>query len=402
MVDFSGEFKEFLKKYNSSALAKVEDSQTPPDVLNSIYNEYVRTFEVWEKLPQDLRDRYDIVPQDIMDAAARGEIETLRALEYDRSLKTAEEAREKVEEAHERAAKFPDIVMPAAVAVFATAVIAGYSDQASHDLAAERQFSDEIWANAKGRKLTNEEIQLLHESRKRVHAIITKDWAEHQPEKLLVRTFAMLNRHPEKKEELMPRIADLIQKIETENRQGELLRYLNHPVVQSKLSRFSKETLDLMNASLLKNVPAELQNGYLANTIPLKIKMAELVDADVHGKSDIQARINAIVEDAKANGIGIDFKNYSPHSPHPMSADVRQQLMIACCINGVPYRSPISEKINLNSEYFKSLPADIQTLVASRELQLAKEQIVSKERVASTKELYANMPSIMAARGGRE
>ena len=62
----------------------------------------------------------------------------------------------------------------------------------------------------------------------------------------------------------------------------------------------------------------------------------------------------------------------------------------------------ISEKINLNSEYFKSLPADVQTLVASRELQLAKEQIVNKERVASTKELYANMPSIMAARGGRE
>ncbi|MBR1840696.1 MAG: hypothetical protein IJ778_01025 [Alphaproteobacteria bacterium] len=402
MVDFSGEFKEFLKKYNSSALAKVEDSQTPPDVLNSIYNEYVRTFEIWEKLPQTLRDRYDIVPQDIMDAAARGEIETLRTMENDSTLKTAAEAREKVDEAHKKAAKYPDIVIPAAVAVFATAAIAGYSDQASHDLAIERQFSDDIWEKAKGRKLTDEEVNLLRESRKRVHAIISKDWAEHQPEKMLVRMFARLNRHPEKKDEFLPKIADLIQKIETENRQGELLKYLNHPVVQSKLSRFSTETLDLMNTSLLKNVPAELQNGYLANTIPLKIKMAELADTDITGKADIQARIHAIVQDAKENGIGIDFKNYLPHSPHPMSADVRQQLMIACCVNGVPYRSPISEKINLNSEYFKSLPADVQTLVASREIQLAKEQIVSKERVASTKELYANMPSIMAMRGGRE
>lgn len=402
MVDFSGEFKEFLKKYNSSALAKVEDSQTPQDVLNSIYNEYAKTFEVWQKLPQALRDRYTIVPQDIMDAAALGEIETLKTMEYDPTLKTAEEARDKVEEAHERAAKFPDIVAPTAVAVFTTAVVAGYSDQASHDLAAERQFSDEIWAKAKGRKLTGEEVKRLHESRKRVHDIIAKDWAEHQPEKMLVRTFALLNRHPDKKDELLPRIADLIQKIETENRQGELLKYLNHPVVQAKLSRFSKETLDLINSSLLKNVPTELQNGYLANTIPLKIKMAELADADIQGKTDIQARINAIVEDAKANGIGIDFKNYLPHSQYPMSADVRQQLMIACCVNGVPYRSPVSEKINLNSEYFRGLPSDIQTLVTSREIQLAKEQIVSKERIASTKELYANMPSIMARRGGRE
>ena len=401
MVDFSASFKEFLKKYNSTALAKVEDGNTPPDVLNSIYAEYADTFHTWEKLPVVLRDRYDIVPQDIMDAAAMGEIETLKKMENDRTLKTAEDARTKVEEekmGNSKSVIPEDIIAPIAATAFMAAVAEGYSQQASHGLALESQVRDEIWRKAKGRNLTKEESKLIAESRMRTRNIIAKDWAEHQPEKMLIHMFSHLNRNPDKKDELLPKLADLIQKIETEGRQAELLRILQHPASQAKISRFSKETLDLMNSALLKNVPSELQNGYLANSIPIKMKMAELIDSDNSGKAtNIQEMINSLVKEAKDNGIGLDFKNYSARSPHPMSADLRQKLMIACCINDVPYRTSMTEKIQINSDYFRSLPSDVQAVVVSKELNLAKGRILSKERVADAKELYRNMPSLMAA-----
>lgn len=407
MVEFSDKFKEFLKKYNSTAAAQVEDGNTPQDVLNSIYAEYADTFHTWEKLPQVLQDRYDIVPQDIMDAAARGEIDTLRRLEIDRSIKTADDARKAVEKDKEEHSDDPiiprDIIVPIAAVAFTSALAAGYSQQSSHELALESQLRDRIFKNAEGRPLTAEEHKLIVESHGRVRDIIAKDMAEHQPEKMLIHLFGILNRHPEKKEEFLPKIADLIQKIETDNRQGELLRYLHHPAAQTKISRFSTEMLDLMNSCLLKNVPSEMQNGYLANSIPLKIKLAELIDSDNKGTAtNIPELISNLVKEAKANGIGLDFKDYAAGSRHPMSAELRQKLMIACCINDVPYRAPLKEKINLNSEYFKGLPADIQALVTSKEIKLGKELIVSKERVANAKELYANMPSIMATqRGGR-
>lgn len=414
MVDFSSSFKEFLKKYDSSALSKVEDGSTSPDVLNSIYSSYIGKFETWEKIPTILRDRYDVVPQDIMDAAARGELETLKAMELDPSLKTTEDAQQKIEKERQQRQKeiadaidplIPhphvpkDIVLPAAVALYTAAVVAGYSSSASHDLANESQIRDKIFKGAEGRPLTKEEHDLIFESHKRVRDIIIKDFAEHQPERALVRMFCFLDRHPEKKDELLPKIADLVQKIETENRQGDLLRVLQHPIYQSKLSRVKPETLDLMNSCLLKNVPSEMQNGYLGNSIPIKKKLAELIDADNKGNApDIQERINDLVKSAKEGGIGIDFKNYSSLSPHPMSAELRQKLMIACCINDVPYRSKLTEKIRMDSDYFKSLPKDVQTVVAAKELKMAKGQIVTREKIASTKELYANMPSIMAAR----
>jgi len=417
MVDFSATFKEFLKKYDSAALSKVENDDTPPDVLNSIYSSYISKFETWEKIPPLLRDRYDVVPQDIMDAAARGEIETLKAMEIDTSLRTTEEAQEKIEKERKQHQKdledaadacWPyhhhdipeDIVMPVAAFAFTAAIVAGYSSTASHDIAIESQIRGKIFENAKGRNLTDEEHKQIYESHKRLRDIIAKDLAEHQPEKSLLHLFAIINRHPDKKEELLPKIADLVQKIETDNRQGDLLRALQHPIFQAKMSRFKTETLDLMNSCLLKNVPSDMQNGYLANSIPIKKKLAELIDADNRGNApDIQERINDLVKDAKANGIGIDFKNYSARSPHPMSAELRQKLMIACCVNEVPYRTKLAEKIRMDSEYFKGLPKDVQMLVASKELQMAKGQIVTRDKIASTKELYANMPSIMASRG---
>ena len=417
MVDFSATFKEFLKKYDSAALSKVESDGTPPDVLNSIYSSYISKFETWEKLPPLLRDRYDVVPQDIMEAAARGEIETLRAMEIDPTLRTAEEAQEKVERERRQRQKdieeavdacWPyhhhhipeDIILPAAAVAYTAAIVAGYSNRASHDMALESQIRNKIFEGAKGRNLTEEEHKQIIESHTRIRDIMVKDITEHQPERALIRMFCFLDRHPEKKDELLPKIADLVQKIETENRQGDLLKALQHPVYQAKLSRVKAETLDLMNSCLLKNVPSEMQNGYLANSIPIKKKLAELIDADNAGNAtDIQARINDLVKDAKTNGIGIDFKNYSARSPHPMSAELRQKLMIACCVNDVPYRSKLAEKIRMDSEYFKSLPKDLQTLVAAKELQMTKGQIVTRDKIADTKELYANMPSIMAHRG---
>ena len=394
MVDFSGNFQEFLKRYNSDAYQKIKDDKTPEEVLNRIYNEYVSTFETWEKIPQILRDRYGIVPQDIMDAASRGEIYTLREMEYDPSLKTAADARAQVDQ--KRYAMAEDIVVPAAAAVFTAAVVAGYSAEAANELARNRQFRESLKERAASGSLTPEEKTLWHQSREKDAETIKKDWIKNQPEKMLIHLFTKLNRHPERKDKYLSQIADLIQKIETENRQDKLLKYLERPIVQAKLSRFKPEILDLLNDSLLKNVPTDMREGYLANAVPLKLKLTQLIDADNKGTIvNLQDKVNNLVKEAKQNEIGLDFKNYTAISSHPMSAELRQRLMIACCINNVAYRAPIGDKINLSSDYFKSLPADIQTLVASKEMGLRKKRLLDHGRALAVKETYSNMPSVL-------
>lgn len=268
MADFSASFLEYLKIYNPSAYDKINADNVKPEELNALYNANISNYEVWDSIPQAIRNRYPgmPVPQDVWDAAARGEIYTLREMEYHPEIKRVEEAREIVAEKHNMPS---DIVNDLAAAAFIAAVAAGYSHHASHHLALNRQTRESLSEKARTNTLSDEERKIWLDTRKSDIEIIKKDWAENQPEKMLMRLLSQYNRgklSPEEMEKFPQTVEDIMQKITSpdNNRMDKLLEYLKTPAMQAKIGRFKEETIEILAHTVLKKIPTAEREQYLA------------------------------------------------------------------------------------------------------------------------------------------
>ena len=275
MADFSSQFLDFLKAYDSGAYADAT-SMAPDDPKaaealearkNQIYSTYKDKEALWESIPQAIRDRYPgrPLPQDIMDAAARGEIDTLRAMEYNASLKTAEEAREKVREAREEAKKWTDITTEAAFNVAVTAAVAGYAMETCHELARNRQLRDALHEKTGG-KMSPEEKAAWLESRRRDRDAIKHDFFFNQPERALVHLLSLHSRGRIDDETFARDIAEVSKRLETGNRQEHLLHYLKLKPIQAKLSRLNPEDLEVLRKNITPYIP-ESERGKIMENI---------------------------------------------------------------------------------------------------------------------------------------
>ena len=195
-----------------------------------------------------------------------------------------------------------------------------------------------------------------------------------------------------------------MQKIESSNHRGRLLEYLKTRPIQAKLAHFREDILDTLSQTILHDIPISERDDYLRASIPLKIQMRRLIDKDNSGNSaNLAQAVNSIVEQAEKGNVGLDLSNYTADSHHPMSAELRQMFMIACCIHEVPYRSPNGERINPNSEIVKQLPTDVQALVLSRDMRLAKENMIDMTGDGKcTHNVTDTLPSILRAKKIRE
>lgn len=260
MVDFNDDFKEFLARYDSTAAAKVRDEKTPQDVLNSIYSAYISTFETWEKVPAEVRNRYTKVPQDIMDAAARGEILTLREMEYNRDLKRAEDARSIVEEKLQMPSEITNTL---AAGVFVAAISAGYSAKASLELALHRQVRESLASKVEAGTMTDKDKKEWRESREQDLDTIKRDWVENRPEKMLLHLFAQYNRGQIAKKDFLPRVAEYMDRIDAAKRREKLLDLLKTPRTQAMIYHFKDETRDLLWHSIEHKVPQNFDQALL-------------------------------------------------------------------------------------------------------------------------------------------
>ena len=233
---------------------------------------------------------------------------------------------------------------------------------------------------------------------------IKKDWGNCQHEKMLIHLFGKYNRGKIDKDEFLPQVVDLMQKIESSNHRGRLLEYLKTRPIQAKLAHFREDVLDTLSQTILHDIPISERDDYLRASIPLKIQMRRLIDKDNSGNSaNLAQAVNSIVEQAEKGNVGLDLSNYTTDSHHPMSAELRQMFMIACCIHEVPYRSPNGERINPNSEIVKQLPTDVQALVLSRDMRLAKENMIDMTGDGKcTHNVTNTLPSILRAKKIRE
>ncbi len=273
MGNFSGDFLDYLAakgEGNDFYLAQSPDLKD--EEIARLTAKYSYKYEVWLSVPGIIRQRYgNDVPQEILDAAARGEVQTLREMEQHPEIKRVEDARAAVAEKYSMPA---DIINDMAAAVFIAAASAGYSLHAAHELAQQRQFRESLRDKALNNTMTDEEKQAWRESRIKTRDIIKKDLMENQPEKYLLHLLAKYNRGHISKDELMPQVADLVQRIETNGRQDKLLDLLKEQRVSRRMRHFKPETLDILAGSVLAKVPQEDRDNILSR-IPRKAKIFE-------------------------------------------------------------------------------------------------------------------------------
>jgi hypothetical protein len=397
MHGFSDEFMEFLKTNHTTDYYKAMADDVKPETLSRIYGDYNAYFNIWEKVPYAIRQAHGgIVPAQIMELAAEGKTEILRDIAQGKRPEPQEPPRPLL------APPPPAEIMESAF--FAAAISAGYSHQCSLELAGNRMLRDSLREKIKTGILTAEEKTAWHESRKRDRDAIKKDWCNCQPEKMLVRLFAEYNRGKISKEELLPQAAELIQKIDNDHRRDHLLEYLNSDKIQAKLSHFRRDVIDTFSKTILYDIPHKDRHEYLVHSIPLKMQLRRLSDDVKNGKeTNPQQRINDLVKEAQKSGVGVDLSNYGGDSPHQMSAELRQMIMVACCVNNVAFRSPNGERVNLNSDYVKKLPENIQAMVTSRAMRLANESMVKQTGEKHKHNLVKDISNIVnAAKGQRE
>lgn len=300
MANFSDSFMEYLKIYNPSAYEKANSDGVKPEELADIYNANVSKFEIWESIPAAIRNRYpgQPVPSDVWEAASRGEIYTLQEMERHPEIKQVQEARDEVAKQYDLP---EDIVSDMATAAYIAAIAAGYTKETSHLLALNRQTREDILKN-KPDNMTDEEkeqwMQKWLATRQKDFNAIKKDWAEHQPEKLLMHLLAKHNRgklKPEEAENFPQMIEDLMQKINSpdNNRMSKLLAYVKTPRMQARIGRFNEETMDILVHTVLQNVPQTEKEQYLArdfakrreelNNMPDSIK-AQMVSDSINSR----------------------------------------------------------------------------------------------------------------------
>lgn len=329
MVDISAQYMEFLKANYSGVAGRLEtllnenpSGDNPEEIAKSKAkideeiktlandSERVHKFQIWEKVPSILRDRYNgQVPQEVLDAAERDEIYTLRVMEMHPEVKQVNQARDIAQEAQ---AKIPSaIANTAAAMVFVSAITSGYSQDASTELANQRLARDALLATkALNPNMSEEEKKLWQlawlQTRKDTIDTIKRDFAENQPEKMLVHILGKFNAGKLNKDELLPQIADLVQKIDTNERHGNLLEYLQTERIQAKIGKFKPETLDILANSVLNKVPqADITqimsraNGKFAG------KNAELetsVQAHAVAQNMLSAKANSLPSDSNLTG----------------------------------------------------------------------------------------------------
>lgn len=397
MNGFDNDFLDYLKAYAPTDYILACSDDVKPESLRRIYSDYSQKFSIWIKVPSSIRNTFNgRVPQEILQLAADGKDQILRDIAAGQRPKRPEDENTLPEP------PAPEQVV--AAAAFTAALAAGYSKQASYELSAHHLFRESLKDKAIAGNMNETERKAWLKSRGDDIQTIKKDWGNCQHEKMLIHLFGKYNRGKIDKDEFLPQIVDLMQKIESSNHRGRLLEYLKTRPIQAKLAHFREDVLDTLSQTILHDIPISERDDYLRASIPLKIQMRRLIDKDNSGNSaNLAQAVNSIVEQAEKGNVGLDLSNYTADSHHPMSAELRQMFMIACCIHEVPYRSPNGERINPNSEIVKQLPTDVQALVLSRDMRLAKENMIDMTGDGKcTHNVTDTLPSILRAKKIRE
>ena len=319
MVEFSDEFKEFLKAYGKDTCEDATDEKR-----RSIYNDNISKFENWEKVPQAVRNRYaGRVPEEVLEIASRGDILVLREMEYHPN-ETVSEAKQHVAEQYQRVPD--DIVSETARNAFVAAAIAGYSISAATELARTSQERASLYDElSKFNHLSKEEreknkdytrIRALYlETRKQDIETIKKEWSNNHPDRMLIHLLSKYNRQLAKgenidektKQTLVADLTALAKKIDTDDKREKLLHYMQSHRIQLKIAHFKPEVLELLENTVLPNakINESERNNILENAEKHRARIEKMLSAEQKAHM-VAENINTSKQNLpKENGLSI-------------------------------------------------------------------------------------------------
>lgn len=240
-------FYYYLKSKYPDDYLKFTDDKTPEDVKTSIVNRHASEFAIWKEVPYDVLLHWNgNPPEEIMYAASQGNIRKLQLDPY--------RIRESEDEFNSANNTRPADEVLKATAVYAVAIEVGYSEVAAIALAHEGMVRENLRDKALKNLLSDEERDIWLRSREKTRDIIRKDWAENNPERLLVHIFAKYNRGHISAEELTDNARELMGRIDASGRHDALLNYLSDERVQRRMARFDGEVLDALSQTILSNI----------------------------------------------------------------------------------------------------------------------------------------------------
>lgn len=252
MADTGSEFIEYLKAYDPEAFSKVSADSATDALINSVIAKHKNKFEVWKKVPEWLRDKYNNrVPENILDMAKSGVPLTQE------NINTATGNSDSAKSALQPADFNPSLELATAV-VFTAADIAaikymseqialkGYGPEASDKLAASKQIRHKLAEQLQDTSVkAKEQISAdWRKTRESDFKTIKQDWIRNQPEKMFVHLVKELHRGKIDAQTAIPQLDVLLNKVNEQGRQQQLVTALQEP--QSMAKHYSESTKSML------------------------------------------------------------------------------------------------------------------------------------------------------------
>ncbi|MBQ8870215.1 MAG: hypothetical protein IJ019_02425 [Alphaproteobacteria bacterium] len=257
MVDTGKDFLTFLKANYRNDYDKVSKDNVDDALVNAVITKHQAQFDVWKKVPERIRDKYQgRIPDDILEAAKTDNNLTINEVH-------------KIEE--ERDAM---LSMPSLASIYDNPIITGIvlSEVAKNRIAAKAQHMCKHGCSHKNamilaissetQKALQEEAnsgKITEESKKRAwkqirdkqQESLKKEYADEQPEKMLANIAKQLNRGKIDKKTALPQMDVLMKKVKEMGREQKLEAYLRLP--QSGYNKFNEDNKILFNELMLSH-----------------------------------------------------------------------------------------------------------------------------------------------------
>ena len=284
--------QEFCKAYQIDLSYSADMSEEKKKEIDAIFEStYGSKFALWQKTPESVRNYYfGRVPIEVLDAVSRCDESTLRELSVNPSMTKTEIEQYQLEGKYNDPVYSDEIIR--GTVTFTAALAAGYTIAEATELAHNRLFRQSLEEKARNGTLTDDEKEQWRQSRISDRDAILRHKAENEPERVLM---YLLNKHrlgEIDNDQLMPMLADIIQKIETQGRQPELEKLLEKPRYQNMIKLLDEGSQEIL-ASIRQKDFTQLNNS----NIDFKAWERADVPADIARFRDSQQYQHARVQD---------------------------------------------------------------------------------------------------------
>lgn len=248
MADLGTDFLTFLKAYHQEDYDKLTVENVPDAVINTLRTKHNSDFEVWRRVPEEIRNNYpnQRVPDEILKMAREGKTITNENTTPDKLATLTAYGFAGVAAAsiifNEK--DFADIA-----ASRAQIAEKGYHDEYANAMAINRQVRSKLAEKIKaGTPLTDEEKALWRESREKDRNNIIEDWRNYRPDFFAAHLIVKMNVGRISPEEALPQIEELMAKVVETDRVDEFYFHLTrHRIPRRRLTPETKAIVaDLM------------------------------------------------------------------------------------------------------------------------------------------------------------